>query len=90
MPRLNKHKQHLVKIAPLVMKSNKRRRTIKHFKLDAAFQIQQRQDDDFWDKYEYDLENDFSSDESGSEEELKENEEGKDDKNQRDKKDTGK
>ena len=62
-------------------RSNKRRKTIKHFEPDAAFQIRQRQDDDFWDEYEYDLGNDFSSDESSSEEELDEYEEEEDGEN---------
>ena len=81
MPRLSKRKQYLAKIAPLVIESNKRRKTIKHFEPDAAFQIRQRQDDDFWDEYECDLGNDFSSDESGSEEELEEDEEEEDGEN---------
>lgn len=87
MPRVSKRKQHLAKIAPLVVESNKRRKTIQHFAPDTAFQIRQRLDDDFWDEYECDLGNDFSSDESGSEEGLEEEE---DDENQRDEKDKGK
>ena len=81
MPRVSKHKQHLTKIAPLVIESNKRRKTIKHIEADAAFQIRQRLDKDFWDEYECALGDDFSSDDSSFEKELEEEEE--DDENQR-------
>ena len=73
MPRISKRKQHLAKIAPLVVEGNKRRKDFRQIEKDRTFRIRQREDDDFWDEYESDLVRDSSSDKSssdGEEEEL--------------------
>ena len=75
MPRLSKRKQQLAKIAPLVLESIKRRKIISQLDREKAFQIRQRQEDNFWNEYESDLEGYSSSDESGSDGEEKEEEE---------------
>ena len=66
MPQISKLRQHLVKIVLLVVEGNKRRKGIRKIKKDKAFLIQQREKDDFWDKYESNLMRDFSFDESSS------------------------
>ncbi len=63
MPRVSKRKQHLAKIAPLVVEGNKRRKDIRQI---GAFQIREREENGFWDEYESDLVRDTSSDESSS------------------------
>ena len=72
MPRVSKRKQHLAKIAPLVVEANKRRKDIRQIEKDRAFRIRQREEDDFWDEYESDLVRYFSSDESSSDGEEEE------------------
>ena len=74
MPRGSKRKQHLAKIAPLVVEGNKRRKNIRQIEKDRAFQLRQQEEDDFWDEYESDFMRNSSSDESSSDgEEEKEN-----------------
>ena len=81
MPWVSKRKQHLAKITPLVVKGIKYRKDIRQIKKNKVFQIQQREENDFWDEYESDFVKDSSFDESnsnGEEEEVdsdKENEE---------------
>ena len=72
MPRVSKRKQHLAKIAPLVVEGNKRRKDIRQIEKDRAFRIRLREEDDFWDEYESDLVRDSSSDESSSDGEEEE------------------
>ena len=72
MPRVSKRKQHLAKIAPLVVEGIKRRKDIRQIEKDKAFRIRQREEDDFWDEYESDLVRDSSSDESSSDGEEEE------------------
>ena len=55
MPQVSKRKQHLAKIARLVVESIKRRKDIKQIEKNKAFQIQQREEDNFWDEYESNL-----------------------------------
>lgn len=85
MPRVSKRKQHLAKIAPLVVEGYKRRKNIRQIEKDRAFQIRQREDDDFWDEYESDLVRDSSSDESSSdgEEEEVDNDNGREERKTR-------
>ena len=64
MPRIINRKQHLAKIAPLVVESNQRRKGIRQIEKDKAFQIRQREED-FWDEDES-LTRGSSSDESSS------------------------
>ncbi len=75
MPRVSKRKQHLAKIAPLVVEGNKRRKDIRQIEKYRAFRIRQREEKDFWDEYESDLVRDTSSDESSSDGEEEEEEE---------------
>ena len=62
----SKQAQAAIKIAPLVVESNKRRKDIRQFEKDRAFRVQQREEEDFWAEYESDLVRDTSSDESSS------------------------
>ena len=74
MPRVSKRKQHLAKIALLEVEGNKRRKDIRQIEKNRAFQIRQREEDNFWDEYESDLVRDSSSGGSsygGEEEEVK-------------------
>lgn len=75
MPQLSKRKQQLAKIAPLVLESVKCRKVISQLDREEAFQIQQRQEDNFWNKYKSDPGGYSSSDKSGSDKEEKEEEE---------------
>ena len=69
MPRVSKRKQHLAKIAPLVLEGIKRRKDIRQIEKDRAFRIRQREEDDLWDEYKSDHVRDSSSGESNSDEE---------------------
>ena len=72
MPRVSKRKQHLAKIAPLVVEDNKRCKDIGQIEKDRAFWIWQREENFFWDECENDLVGNISSNESSSDEKEKE------------------
>ena len=74
MLQVSKRKQHLAKIAPLVVESNKHCKATTEVERDERFKIRQKLDDNFWDEYKSDLTRDLSSDESSSEEEKGEEE----------------
>lgn len=66
MSRVSKHKQYLAKIALLTVEDNKRCKNIRQIKENKVFQLWQKEENDFWDKYESDFIRDSISDESSS------------------------
>lgn len=75
MPQVSKRKQHLAKIALLEVKSNKCCKNIRQIKKDRVFQIQYREENNFWDKYKSNLVRNSSSNKSSfnKKEEKKDN-----------------